>query len=299
MTSAPEISVIVPVRRAAATIRQTLVGLSEQARECNAEILAVVSESDGTRKVLEDFRAPAVRVLVQPAGRGVPQLRRDGVLTSRAPSVVITEDHCTFPPGWLKHLAAELRTRGGIIGGPVGNGRRSYAGWAQYFTRYAAFLPPAQRGTAEALPGNNAIYSREAMAPHLDLLKEGFWEAEVNHALRAAGQPLWVEPDLAVEQHQERGAFAYMPLRFRHGRCYGWRRSRDTAPGARWRLLAAIPLVPFLLYLRGLRNVLKKRRYLPMFLVTTPLLLCYFGAWAAGETAGYISGPGADWWDTD
>jgi hypothetical protein len=27
--------------------------------------------------------------------------------------------------------------------------------------------------------------------------------------------------------------------------------------------------------------------------------MCYFGAWAAGELSGYISGPGVDWWDTD
>jgi glycosyltransferase involved in cell wall biosynthesis len=299
MTGPPEVSVIVPVRRAPSTIRQTLASLTAQCDGCNAEIIALVSESDETRELLKDFHAPGVRVLVQPPGLGVPQLRRDGVLASRAPYLVITEDHCTFPEGWLKRLLVELRARGGVIGGPVGNGRRTFAGWAQYFTRYAAFLPPARRGGTRALPGNNAIYARAIIEPYLHLLKEGFWEAEFNHALLAGGHPFWMEPDLAVEQHQDRGAFAYMPLRYRHGRCYGWRRSRDTDPSARWRLLAAVPLVPFLLYLRAARGVLKKRRYTGMFLLTTPLLMCYFGAWAVGEAAGYISGPGADWWDTD
>jgi glycosyltransferase involved in cell wall biosynthesis len=299
MTGPLEVSIIIPVRQAASTIRQTLASLSPQCQECNAEILVMVSESDATHKLLKDFEAPRVRVMVQPEALGVPQLRRDGVLASCAPYVVITEDHCTFPDGWLKTLVMGSRARGAVIGGPVRNGRRTFAGWAQYFTRYSAFLPPAPRGVTRALPGNNAIYARAAIDPYLHLLKEGFWESEFNHALLAGGHPFWMEPDLAVEQHQERGAFAYIPLRFRHGRCYAWRRSRDAAPRIRSRLLAIVPLIPFLLYLRAARNVFRSRHHIGMFLLTTPLLMCYFGAWAAGELTGYISGPGVDWWDTD
>jgi glycosyltransferase involved in cell wall biosynthesis len=300
MNESPEIVVIVPIRQAQLTIRQTLEGLSAQCEDCNAEVIAVVSESDGTSRLLRGFRAPRVRVQIQPAGLGIPQLRRDGVLlAARAPYLVITEDHCTFPDGWLRRMAKEIRERGGVIGGPVLNGNRTFIGWAQYFTRYSAFLTPASPGATSALPGNNAIYSRAEIAPYFPLLKEGFWEAEFNHALQAAKHPFRMEPDLAVEQHQERGAFAYMSLRYRHGRCYGWRRSRDATPWTRWRLLAVVPVVPLLLYLRAARKVFAKSGYAGMFLLTTPLLLCYFGAWAAGEAAGYLWGPGADSWDTD
>jgi glycosyltransferase involved in cell wall biosynthesis len=298
MNGSPEISVIVPVRQAEATIRRTLESLEAQCAECNAEIIAVVAESDGTSRLLREFRSPHVRVLVQPSELGVPQLRRDGVLAARAPYLVITEDHCTFPEGWLRRLAGGIREQGGVVGGPVRNGNRSFSGWAQYFTRYSAFLTPALRGATGALPGNNAIYSRADIEPYLPLLKEGFWEAEFNHSLAAARHPFWMEPELAVEQHQERGAFAYMPLRFRHGRCYGWRRTRH-APSLRLRLLAAVPLVPLLLYLRAARKVFAKPGYAGRFLLTTPLLLCYFTAWAAGEASGYLFGPGADAWDTD
>ena len=299
MSAPPEVSIIVPVRQAARTIRNTLAGLAAQSRDCNAEIIAVVSKSDGTCEVLEQPGLPNVRVLVRPPGLGVPQLRRDGVMAARAPYLVITEDHCTFPEGWLKNLLREARSRGGIVGGPVSNGRRTFAGWAQYFTRYASFMPPFSSGLTGMLPGNNAIYSRADIEPQLGLMEEGFWEAEFNHALQAGGHRFWMAPDAAVEQHQERGAFAYMPLRYRHGRCYGWRRSRDMQALQRWSLLARVPLVPLLLYVRAARNVLKKPRYLGMFLLTTPLLLGYFAAWGAGEAAGYCSGPGAVWWDTD
>jgi hypothetical protein len=90
-----------------------------------------------------------------------------------------------------------------------------------------------------------------------------------------------------------------MPLRFRHGRCYGWRRSRHGAAALRWRLLALVPLVPFLLYLRAARKILARPGYTGKFLLTTPLLFGYFAAWAAGEAAGYALGPGEDSWDTD
>jgi glycosyltransferase involved in cell wall biosynthesis len=298
MTAAPEVSVIVPVRQAEATIVRTLTALSAQCEGCNAEVIAVVSESDPTSRLLNDFHAPHVRVLVQPGG-GVPQLRRDGVAASRGKWLVITEDHCTFPEGWLGRLVEVQQARGGVVGGPVGNGNRTFTGWAQYFTRYSAFLPPGLRGAARALPGNNAIYARTVVQSHLPHLKEGFWEAEFNHALARDGVSFWAEPELAVEQHQRRGLLTYLPLRYRHGRCYGWRRSRDSAPGMRWRLIAAVPLVPLLLYLRAARNVFAGRGYAGRFLIVTPLLMAYFAAWATGEAAGYLFGPSPDWWDTD
>jgi glycosyltransferase involved in cell wall biosynthesis len=296
----PEVSIIVAVRQAPFTIRTTLASLSAQCKDLDAEVIALVSADDSTRNVLKDFTAPGVRVIIQPPARGVPQLRRDGVLVSRAPYFVITEDHCTFPDGWLKRLLNELRDKGAVAaGGPVLNGRRTFSGWAQYFTRYAAFMLPVANGATRYLPGNNAIYARASIESYLPLIEDGFWEAEFNHALLADKHAFWMNPDLAIEQHQHRGAFAYLPLRFRHGRCYGGRRFRAATSRERWRLLAATPLIPLILYWRAARNVIRKRRHMGIFLITTPLQMCYFGAWAAGETAGYVFGQGTFWWDTD
>lgn len=303
MMSSPQISVVIPVRRARKTIGRTLEALLAQRDACQAEVIVAVSEGDACLAIVEAFQSRGVRILVGPPGEGIPQLRRNGVFSARAPYVAITEDHCTFPDGWLMRFFEVLsQTHAGVAGGPVSNGRHSYTGWAQYFTRYTAFLPgkvPAGGGPARALPGNTAVYSRAILDKYRHLLKEGFWEAEFNHALMADGVSFWIDPGLAVEQHQVRGTLDYLALRYRHGRCYGWRRFQGAARSKRWRLLAGTPAVPLILYARAIRSVLAQKEHTGFFLLASPLLFCYYAAWSLGEAAGYVSGAGDRWWDTD
>jgi hypothetical protein len=75
------------------------------------------------------------------------------------PFVAITEDHSLLPSGWIGGLLAAIEKDGmDVSGGPVSNGRRSVAGWAQYFTRYSNFMPPVTEGLTRSLPGNNTWY---------------------------------------------------------------------------------------------------------------------------------------------
>ena len=293
MIADPQISVIVPVRHAARTVRSTLENLLAECRNVPAEIIAVVSEQDGSREAMKGLSSPALQVVVVPGVEGVPQLRRDGVRRARAPWVVITEDHCRFPKGWLSALNRGLPADGSQIrGGPVMNGCRTIAGWAQYFSRYTAFMPPVSAGRTRLLPGNNACYSRAVLELHADLLRDGFWEAEVNAVLARSGYSLWMAPELSVVQRQVRGSLAYAAVRYRHGRSYGGRRFRGASGPGRIKLLAQIPLIAPVLYWRGARAVFEKRSNRAAFLAATPLLGLYYAAWAVGEAVGYVFGEG-------
>jgi hypothetical protein len=292
-------AVVVPIRDAHGTVRHTLESLLEQTAEYPAEVIAVIAENDPTRKALEGLAHPHLSLVVGTGKLGVPQLRRIGVERSSAPLVAITEDHCRFPAGWIRGLAEAIKRSGAdVCGGPVTNGLHSWAGWAQYFTRYSAFMTPRAEGWTRSLPGNNACYRREVLLQHSRSLEAGFWEAEFNAELLRGGSQLWSCPELAVVQHQHRGAFGYVPLRFRHGRCYGARRVA-AAQGSRWRLLARSPFIPVVLLSRILRAAVNLRPFWLRFLIASPLVTAYVLAWSAGEAVGYLLGAGGSCQETD
>jgi hypothetical protein len=277
------VSVAIPVRLATATIESTLEAAIAQARDVNGEVIAAVWRGDPSFKLVESLAARhrgILRVALAERQCGIPQLRRDAVRMARAPLVVITEDHCLFPAGWL---AGMTKGPGEVRGGGVGNGRDSYAGWAQYFTRYAAFMPPVPDEPVQQLSGNNACYPASLLdSPSLD---QGFWEAEFNREMLGRGVGFRICSALTIVQRQERGWLEYIPLRFRHGRSYGARRG-----GSKLGALLRAPLIPAVLLWRILRAQLHKRYHLGWFVLTLPLLICYILAWSAGELSGSLAG---------
>ncbi len=284
------IAVVVPVRRAESTIGRTIASLTEQTKGLDAEIIVAVSDADPTCKLVRSLQLDyGFRLLVIPGRHSVPELRRDAVRATEAAYVFITEDHCVFPDAWIPRLVDALD--GAVVsGGGVKNGRRSWTGWAQYFTRYAIFQPPLENGLTRHLPGNNACYKREVLERYGHLLKDGFWEAEFNAEV-VKSEPFRMVADCEVIQHQRRGLFEYIPLRFQHGRCYGARRPD--------RNLARVPLIPAILFWRAVRAVFSRRGNRLRFLILSPVLLAYFAAWAAGEAWGYCFGAGDSCSHTD
>jgi hypothetical protein len=286
------LSIVVPVRQAQRTLLPAIDNLLAECRGLPAEVIVVCSADDETSRLIADRTDAQLQVIVKPGRHSVPQLRRDAVRQSQAEFIVITEDHCLVPAGWVR-LFLELPSKhpASAWGGPVSNGRRSLLGWCQYFTRYSAFLPPGNRGYTKALPGNNACYRREHLIELAGELSDGFWEAEFNTVLAECHGPFWFEPALGVEQRQHRGLIEYFSLRYRHGRCYGARSGRPIS--------AIFPAVTAILMWRAFRNVWRRGEKIFLFLLVSPLLSGYFLAWALGEMTGYLRGPGDSCSDTD
>lgn len=287
---------IVPIRDASDTASRVLRQLAEQCHGCSAEVIAAISSLDAT--VVEV--PPGVQFVIVEGLAGIPQLRRAALLAATGEWIVITEDHCSFPPGWLQTLVTACELHGGAVcGGPVANHRDSFTGWAQYFTRYSAFLPNRTSGFVTGLPGNNACYARALLFERLALLQEGFWEAELNARLREDGISFYLSADAIVTQDQRRGMLEYIPLRFRHGRCYGARRIAAVDFPQRVRLLLRSPILPLVLFVRIARSVFTRRFRIARFIVTAPLILLYVLAWGSGEVSGYVAGPGSSCRQTD
>jgi len=297
-----DISVVLPVRFAQETISQTVEALLEQCRGLRAEVIAVVSEGDPTAKLLRGLGArEQLRMIEVPGWRSVPQLRGEGAKAARGQLIAITEDHCLFPPRWLQRFVEVHASREvAAVGGPIENRRTSSsADWAIYFSRYAGSMPPLGRGAAGALPGNNACYKREALEVVAPLLKDGFWENEVNRELVARARVLWLEPDLVVTHNKPYRFGPYLALRYRHARCFGGMiRERARGAGLVKRVLLS-PLIPLMLLARSARAIQAKKRRGREFLLAVPALLVCYGVWFWGELAGYLCGPGETCSETD
>jgi len=284
-----KLSVVVPVRKAVHTLPRTIESLRAACEGIESEIIVVYSTADETAAVAGALEG--VRLLRREGLLSVPQLRRDGVRAARGEYVLITEDHCTVEPCWARSLlqAAE-RHPASAWGGPVRNARVSWLGWAHYFTRYTAFLPPAESGYTRHLPGNNALYRKDGLNAFATEWADGFWEAEFNVVLTRERGPFWYAADAPVTQQQRRGLLEYAALRYRHGRCYGARCGKPHS--------AIFFFVAALLYWRGLNAAIRKG-VAGRFLSVSPLLIVYFAAWAAGEMIGYAAGAGGSCSDTD
>jgi hypothetical protein len=288
--------VIVPIRLAQETVSRTLDQLAEQAKGIDAEVIAAISLFDPT--AVEE--RPGILILRVPGPAGIPQLRRDAVLAARGDLIIITEDHCTFPEGWLVNLVRACQScDGSVCGGRVANGRDTLTGWGQYFTRYAAFLPNRAPGPTNGLPGNNACYPRRLIFDRVQMLTDGFWEAEFNDRLRQDGVTFQFLPQAPLIQNQCRGALEYIPLRYRHGRCYGARRVVTLGSRSRIELLFLSPILPALLFFRIARSVFITRYERRNFILSVPLILLYVLAWSAGEIIGYLLGAGDSCLKTD
>jgi len=284
-----KLSVVIPVRRATATLALCVDSMRAACAGIDAEIVVVYSAADETAGIAAALAG--VRLVRVEGKRSVPQLRRDGVRAAEGEFILITEDHCTVNADWAATLlrAAEQHPAS-AWGGPVRNGRTSWLGWAHYFTRYTAFLPPGRTGYCPHLPGNNALYRRDDLLSFATEWGDGFWEAEFNAVLRRERGPFWYVPEAVVTQRQQRGLFEYVSLRYRHGRCYGARCGKPHS--------AVFFFVAALLFWRGLRAAVQNGEA-GRFCVVSPLLAAYYCAWAAGEMAGYLAGAGDSCADTD
>jgi glycosyltransferase involved in cell wall biosynthesis len=284
-----KVSVVIPVRRAAATLERCVQSMRAACVGVDAEIVVVYASLDETTTIARGLTG--VRLVRVEGRKSVPQLRRDGVRAASGEFVLITEDHCTVERDWVASLLrAASEHPASAWGGPVRNGRTSWLGWAHYFTRYTAFLPPGRAGYCGHLPGNNALYRRSDLLSYATEWSDGFWEAEFNSVLRAARGPFWYEPAAVVTQQQQRGLFEYVSLRYRHGRCYGARCGKPHS--------AVFFFVALLLFWRGLRAAAQHGEAV-RFGAVAPLLAIYYSAWAAGEMVGYVAGAGDSCHDTD
>ncbi len=142
----------------------------------------------------------------------------------------------------------------------------------------------------DRLPGNNMAYRRTAVAargePHAVLV-----EARVFAQLRAAGQQLMINREMAVDYRPCNLHGANSATRYGHGRLYGGIQRALRPPAQRVPLALKALALPVVLSFRSLRRMM--RTVAPSGLAAVRAHVCWLEtAWAAGEAIGAVAGPG-------
>lgn len=219
----------------------------------------------------------------------VPQLWAKGLEVARGPLVALTAGSVVPEPDWVDRLLSIKDRSAAVVGGAIEPSRwLKPLDWAVYFCRYTPYMLPLPSDGTTEIPGDNAVYRREVLDEYRELYTDGFWEPFIHRVLREAGHVLALDPDLVVRQAPGMSFDGFLRQRFRHGVAHGQMRSRGLS---RLRILTealTLPLVPPLMVLRAGRNVMGRRRHLPRFFASIPMLTLFTTSWALGEFVGRL-----------
>lgn len=222
-------------------------------------------------------------------GALVPELWAAGLKAARAPVVVTTAASMMPDQYWVQTARqAPGATFAGVGGAVEPAPSQRLVDWGVYFCRYAPLMLPIKDSASLDVPADNAAYRADVLARYRPLWDDGFWEPAVHAAMRADGYRLTVMPDLIVQHAGGGTARSFARQRYYHGRAHGQRHPAGRASLAIPLALAAAPLVPPLMTLRAARRVAAKHRHLGHFVLALPLIVCFYGCWAAGELVGRL-----------
>ena len=275
----PEVTVVVPTRRPAATVARCLAALAADADGPAFEAIVVDDgspEPAGLDRLAEPL--PFVRVLHR-VHAGVSAARNAGAGAAAAPFLAFTDDDCVPEAGWLAALVAAAAGReDAVVGGRVVNGCTA--------NRYAAasqLVLDLVYGYYDGRPGRPVCFAANNLALPAALLARvgGFDESlsfgedrDLDERLRRAGASFVAAPEAIVRHEKDLDAAGFVRQFFGYGR--GAYRFHAREPG-RARVTAG-----FYRRLPGAARGLD------------PRTLALLGLWQAANAAGFAWEAGAD-----
>jgi hypothetical protein len=229
-----------------------------------------------------------------PERETVPQLRARGVDAAKTEIVAIIEEHCLAAKDWLHQALTGLeQTEYGAVGGPVVDyAYERLRDWVVYFCEYNGYLPPARKGEVWDLNGANIAYRRQLLIDHRELMYGGYWEASLHPVLLAGGVRFLSVPGMVVHHRGPFDYIYYLKQRYWFSRAFAGHRAKTLPLSKKLAYSLAVPLVPFLLFVRMGKRVFEKRCQLGKFAQIIPLLVPALTLYVAGEWVGYVAGPG-------
>ena len=306
-TRFPSVSVVIPARDADATITAMLDSVLSQEYPGSVEvILADGSDTPATGEMIRRLY-PSVRLIPNPEQLHIPGLV--AALKVASGEVIVRCDAHTFlPPGYIRRTVETLeRTGAANVGGrqrpvgttffertvaiamttPLGAGGARYRLGGPAGPTDTVFLGVFRRGPFDAVGG-------------YDVTLRGNEDYAINYQLRASGETVWFDPEIAVEYRPRSTLRALARQYFGYGRMKvemlrrhpaSLRPRQLAAPllvlglatsallalaGAPWKAAAALPLAYLLVLTVGALAILLRRRasvvlLLPVVLATMHL----------------------------
>ena len=289
--TAPALSVVVPSVNSYDDLDGCLHAL--EAQGIAIEVIVVDRLGEHVRHwVRQDH--PDTVVIAVPGDTTIPQMRALAIRRSSAAAVAVIEDHVIVPEGWAKAMLAALEAGAEVAGGAVDNAATdTLMDWAAFLCEYSSTLPPLPAGPSGWLPGNNVIYRTPILRRHDAVLDEGKWENRLHDAIRADGTLLMMHPEIVVGHKMHYSFGLYMSQRYLYSRSYAGARRSDMPVARRLAMgVAALVVLPPLMFIRTIQRIRAKKRYPRELAKSLPLLVPFCLSWGAGEAMGYWFGSG-------
>lgn len=299
--TAPRLSVVVTWVDGPPALERCLAALAAQQSPPPMEILVPFDSTvDGVPALAARFPSAAFidlgRIPPDPSERGFgaeheryDRRRAAGIAAARGELIAIVEDRCVPRAAWARTVDDLHRDRRRVIGGAIEHAGRGAWNWAVYFCDFGRYGLPLRAGAARYVSDVNVSYKKEALEATRALWRERYHETTVHWALQRAGETLYLDPAMIVDQHRDSlGGARLLAERLHWGRLFASTRAREVGAGRRALLALLTPLLPLLLWGRQLRLQLGKPAKRGRFLALSPLILLLLGFWSAGELWGYV-----------
>lgn len=295
VNSLPAMSVIVVTPDDYETVRKTMRHLRTQKVKDRLEIVLVAPSADGIgldEKELSGFYQFSVVAVGHM--RSTARARAAGVRKASAPVVAFAEDHAFPAPGWAEALINAHGQDWAAVGPVMSNANpASLTSWANLLVEYGPWLEPLAGGEVEHLPGHNGSYKRELLLQYGDTLEE-MLDAEtiLQWDLRTRGHRLYLEPKARTFHENFTAPLSSIILRFYGGRLFAASRARRWSVWRRMLFTFGSPLIPFVRFLRLVRELRQRGRPRHLLPRVAPMLFAALLFDGAGEMVGYALGPG-------
>lgn len=291
--SANIISVVIASKVGEPFIDDCIESVKAEAEALGADTVVVASGSDQfAARIAEKY--PWVRVIHVPITFGIPASRRRGVEEAQGDLVAVIEERCLASSNWLKQAVDAMSDSNyGAAGGPIADSDfKRLRDWVVYFCEYNDSIPPLPDGDTYQLNGANAVYRRQLLLDHAELLSDGYWEATLHPVLVSEGVSLLSVSNMVVRKTGPFSYSYYLRQRYLFSRAFAGARVENMSLLKRLVYLLATPVVPALVLFRIGSRLWSKRYRLGRFAMAMPLILPALAVLAVGEWVGYLLGPG-------
>jgi glycosyltransferase involved in cell wall biosynthesis len=223
----PTISIVVPVKNSARTIRDLMDSLMKLEYDSGKlEIIVVDGNStDNTKEIVKGYPVK----LVDEEGKGLNAARNTGIKWSSGDIIAYTDGDCIVPPNWARSIAKNFKdSYAGFVGGPVeGFDKENFL--SIYMDETFFQVKPGFRWRREATDlvllefpaGCNMAFRRHALE------KIDFFDERINHGfddlypverLGSRGFRIVLDPDVRVYHQHRTDLKELLKQHFKYGR---------------------------------------------------------------------------------
>ncbi len=287
---APRLSVVIASVTGLPSILECLEKLEALAEREQMEILVLDRRTDGTAQAIGK-QFPRVSLTAGLTGKSIPELRWMGMRAAKGEMVAVLEDHCMVTPRWAAEILRFIDSPYGVVGGPVENGAQERVLDRVFFlAEYGALMPPLPEGETNSVAGNNAAYRRSVLPLDEPVWAER-WESFLHAELRRRGVRMWLNPAMLVYHKKSFRLGEMLEQRYLYSRSFAAMRAASMSLPGRFVYAVLSVLLPPLLLLRTIRSAARVSKF-GHLVPAWPVMALFVTAWAAGEMAGYLAGPG-------